>query len=258
MVEINWTIINYFVIGLFVLSGFYKGWWKEAFTTFLLGILVFFVRHPDIAEWVIEAVNGVISTVLQWLPADLQNTIVSILDLRTIADIRIDASSGQTWLVILILFLGLSILLTRNILPNRIMKPPYTTYPVTPLGAFLGGLLGGLNGFLIINLVREYLTGSFLPLSPATEIASVAGQTVGTASAGVDFLVTDLPRFTSLDTLAAWIVIGFGFLIALIAFKNAGTPPGYQKWKIQKKKEDKKEFNVGGPVVIERRTWFFW
>lgn len=240
MVEINWTIINYFVIGLFVLSGFYKGWWKEAITTFLLGILVFFVRNPDIAEWIIDAVNGVISTVLQWLPADLQNTIVSILDLRTIADIRIDASSGQTWLVILILFIGLSILLTRNMLPNRIMKPPYTTYPVTPLGAFLGGLLGGLNGFLIINLVREYLTGSFLPLSPATEIASVAGQTVGTASAGVDFLVTDLPGFTSLDTMAAWIVIGFGFLIALIAFKNVGTPSGYQKWKIQKKTEGKK------------------
>ena len=48
-IEINWSAITYYVIGLFALSGFFRGWWKEAITAFFLGILVFLLRTPDVA-----------------------------------------------------------------------------------------------------------------------------------------------------------------------------------------------------------------
>ncbi len=239
MLEINWTIITYFVIGLFVLSGFFKGWWREAITTVLLGILVFLLRFPDVTQLIVNAINEVIIMVLGWLPTTIQDYIVSFLGLKSISGFQIDAGSGQTWLVILILFLALSIVLGRNMLPNRIMRrPTYITYPVTPLGAILGGVLGGLNGFLIINLVREYLTGTNIPSSLATEVATTAGGVPMIASAGVDFLVTDLPSFTQLDTVVAWILVGFGLLMTLLMFNNRKVPPGYQKIRIEKKKEN--------------------
>lgn len=264
MLEINWTIITYSVIGLFVLSGFFKGWWREAITTVLLGILVFLLRFPDVTQWIVNAINDVIITVLTWLPETIQNFIISFWGLNSINSLQIDAGSGQTWLVILILFLALSILLGRNLLPNRIMRrSTYITYPVTPLGAILGGILGGLNGFLIINLVREYLSGVNLPSSPTTEVVSTAGAAPGVASTGVDFLVTDLPGFTQLDSAVAWILVGFGLLLTLVVFNNGNIPPGYQKKRIEKKKENVVIFSPPTPTTTTttttvQRWWYFW
>ena len=70
-------------------------------------------------------------------------------------------------------------------LPSGVSNGGYA-YTVRPTGSILGGLLGGLNGFLIINLIREYLDGRNLPGGGLpTEIASAGGGTVGTASSGL-------------------------------------------------------------------------
>lgn len=241
MVELNWTIIIYFVIGLFALSGFFKGWWKEAITTFFLGILVFFLQFPNVAQWVIERFNDGLRFLWEWLPLLFKDFFgIEIAP-------QLEASHGGTWLVILIVFLALAILIGRAWLPNRIRRAGYYyTYAVTPIGSFFGGLLGGLNGFLIINLVREYLTGSNLPLGeqPTTEIAMSAEESVRLASSGVAIALTELPRFTVLNNLLAWIVIGFGLLIALMALRTRTTikrlrvadykrPWGYQRYVIE-------------------------
>ena len=217
MVEINWTIITYFVIGLFALAGFFKGWWKEAITTFFLCILVFFLKFPDIAAWFIDKINDLLQFLWDWLSFFF----VDILGIDQVP--QFDASDGGTWIIILVLFLALSIIIGRGGLPNQIGRiGRFYIYPVTPTGSFLGGLLGGLNGFLIINLMREYLTGSNLPTGNQlpTEIAAAAGQTVGVASSGVGFTLTDLPTFTALNNPLVWIIIGFGAIIALLTLKN--------------------------------------
>ncbi len=237
-IEINWTVITYCVIGLFALSGLFKGWWKEAITAFLLGILVFLLRMPDVAQIVIDWLNRVLQTIWGWLPESFQELLTNTLG---ITSLQIDAGSGQTWLVILILMLGFSILIGRLLLPNRIRTAKsYHTYAVTPLGSFLGGLLGGLNGFLIINLVREYLDGSSLPSGPGepatTEVAVAGGQTAGIASSGVGFEVTDLPGFTNMSSFLGWIVIGFILLLMVYVLRSrmagAKQPPGYVRGEI--------------------------
>jgi hypothetical protein len=228
-VEINWTTISYCVIGLFALAGFFRGWWKEAITTFLLGGLVLLLQMPEVAYSIIDFINQILATIWSWLPASMQDFMMNTLG---ITSFQIDAGSGQTWLVILIATLAFSIILSHFMLPNQNKRSSgYYAYPVTPLGGFFGGLLGGLNGFLIINLVREYLMGSSLPTpgveEPVTEMA-VAG---GIASTGVDLTVTDLPTFTQIGEFAAWAVVGLGVLLLLFVLRSrmAGDrrPPGY-------------------------------
>ena len=202
-----------------------------------------------------NSINRILQTVWGWLPSSFQEFLTGTFG---ITSFQIDASSAQTWLVILILMLGLSILLGRLLLPNQIRTAKsYYTYTVTPLGSFLGGLLGGLNGFLIINLVREYLDGSNLPTGteaqPATEVAVAGEQTIGIVSSGVGFEVTDLPGFTNVNSLLAWIIIGFAFLLLILVLRSRmfglKRPPGYIKGEIKKKKEGEVGFI---PVVVKK------
>ncbi len=246
--EVNWSIISYFVIGLFALSGFFRGWWKEAVLTFLLAILVLFLRVPSLAQWVIDRINDVLRVLWAWLPTSLQEFAEPFLGVSAGTAPQINAGHSSTWMVILIIFIGLSILIARPILPNYVRGAgTYFTYVVTPMGSFLGGLLGGLNGFLIINLVREYLTGSNLPAGPGpvTEIAVTGGETLRIASSGVAVTITNLPNLINLNNnIVAWAVTGFGLLILLLVLANRTTfkrfritayktPSGYRRYVVK-------------------------
>lgn len=248
-VRLNWTLITYLFIGLFVLSGFFKGWWKEAVTTFFLAVLVLLLQFPEVAQWLVNRVNEVLATVWEWVPLTFGESLEPLLGLDPTGPApRIDATNGGTWLAIMLVLLGLSILISRASLPNQIRhRGTQYAYVVSPLGAFLGGLLGGLNGFLIVNLIREYLTGTNLPTGPSEVAAGLAStnNTLGIASSGVDFRVTDLPSFTILTNPLAWLVVAFGVFVFLAVLSNRVTvsragrklrvPRGYARYKVEKK-----------------------
>ena len=250
-VRLNWTLITYLFIGLFVLSGFFKGWWKEAVTTFFLAGLVLLLQFPDAAQWLINRVNEILATGWAWLPLTFGQSLEPLLGLDPSRPApSIDATNGGSWLAILLVLLGFSILISRSSLPNQIRhRGTQYAYVVSPLGAFLGGLLGGLNGFLIVNLVREYLTGTNLPTGPTQVAAGLAStnNTLGIASSGVDFRVADLPSFTVLTNPLAWLVVGFGVIVLLAVLSNRvvvgrsgrglRTPRGYARYKVEKKGE---------------------
>ena len=207
--EIDWTVITCFIIGLFALSGFFKGWWKEAITTVLLAILVFLLANPDVAQWAISGINSIIATVWGWF-----NT--------TNPPPQIDATSTTTWLVILIIFLIISSLISRAMLPNGIRRAGFA-YETRPMGSIFGGLLGALNGFLIINLVREYIDGRNLPSGGdiPSEIALSGAQSSGNiASSGVTITATDVHAFTILDSYMPWIIMGLGLLVFIALLKS--------------------------------------
>lgn len=250
-VEINWTVVTYIIVGLFALSGFFKGWWKEAITTLFIGILIFFLAVPSVAEWFIDTINRLI--ILVW-------DILSQAELVTGQAIQLDASNGGTWLVILLLFIGLAIFISRASLPNVVREGAYRTYIVTPIGSILGGLLGGLNGFLILNLARQYLEGSNLPGGgqPATEIAMTGTGPVAMASSGVDFRVIDLPNFTVFNAFLPWVMIAFVILVFFLTSIYRKTPWGYVKYTPAQENET----IVATPVPAETYpiwwTGWFW
>jgi hypothetical protein len=226
-VTINWTVVTYIVIGLFALSGFFKGWWKEAISTFFIAILLFFLAVPSAATWFIDLINSAINSIWE---------ILANAGIVSGVPIQLDAGSGNTWLAILLLFIGLSIFMSRSGLSNIIRGPGrYHPYVVTPLGSVLGGLLGGLNGFLILNLIRHYLEGTNLPTSnqPATEIAMTSTDTVVTASSGVNIQFTNLPNFTVINAFLPWIIIAVIILFLFLTWKFREVPWGYAKYSIE-------------------------
>lgn len=264
--QINWTVLTYFVVGLFVLNGFFRGWWKEAITTAFLVLLVFFLRQPNIAQAFIDLLNTIFATIWQVLPDSLVSLLNNLLEnglgVRT-AGRAIQANAGDpgAWLIILLLFIAAATLLGRSGLPNNVSQSNGHVYVVRPMGSVLGGLVGGLNGWLVINLVREYLDGRNLPGGRATlptEITMAAEGPVRLASSGVSIQATDLPRFTVLDSFLPWIVIAVGLVIFLAALKNRiglrtrdgfrkidyRAPFGYRKFEIPRTRDRRIEMPV--------------
>jgi hypothetical protein len=229
-VQINWTVVTYIIVGLFALSGFFKGWWKEAITTFFIAILLLFLAVPTLAGWFIDTVNYLIT--FTW-------GILADAGIVAGPPIQLDAGDGNTWLVILLLFIGLAIFISRAGLPNIITGGGvYKAYVVTPLGSVLGSLLGGLNGFLILNLARHYLEGTNLPGGdpPATEIAMTSTGTVAIASPGVNIQFANLPNFTVFNVFLPWIIVALILLVIFLTWKYREIPWGYVKYGVTTKK----------------------
>ncbi|MCB0155135.1 MAG: hypothetical protein KDF65_10095, partial [Anaerolineae bacterium] len=166
---------------------------------------------------------------------------------------QIEAGRPSTWLIILLVLLGLSAFLGRLVLPGTANRLPGQYYAVTPIGRLLGGLLGGVNGFLILGLVREYIDGRALPgrTPPETTISLAGSSSFGTASQTLSIQAVNLPNFTILDSYVPWLIIGLGFMILFAAVwtriridskpgagrKITYTPPyGYTANTVERKK----------------------
>lgn len=255
MAEINWTVVTYLVVGVFALAGFYRGWWKEAFTTFLLVILIFLLKVPGVAQWLVDRLNDLLAAIQAFLPASVISLLQDVFGLSTTGGV-IQANSAEpgTWLLILLLFVIFAILISILSLPNRAdwnnKDKEEIFYELRPIGSVLGGLVGGLNGFIVINLVREYLDGRNLP-GVQTSLPTEVATTGSVALPGVAAQATELPGFTILDGALPWIFIAIGLLIFITAIKNRYVlhkdqkgfikpyflaPYGYKGWKKEKEK----------------------
>lgn len=235
--EINWTVLTYFVVGLFILNGFFRGWWKEAITTVLLVILVFFLQQPGVASSFIDIINNFLNAIWGLLPSSLveflRNIFENVLGIETATNgaIQADSGNGTTWLILLILFIAAASLIGRSSLPHG----PGKGFAVRPIGSILGGLVGGLNGLIIINLVREYLDGRNLPGGSGTlptEISMAGEGGARVASSGISVQATQLPEFTILDSFLPWIIIIAGLFIfwaALINRLGISNKDGFRK-----------------------------
>jgi hypothetical protein len=216
--DINWTILAYIVIGAFAMSGFFKGWWKEAITTFLLIFLVFLLRIPPLAKLVIDLVNFILATVVNILPANIRaiwrDFLEANLGIPTIDGVvQLDAGNGGTWIVILLLFIGLAIFLSRSIMPSTFRVGLKTIYRPDFKASLLGGLLGAFNGFLIVTLIIAYMNGSSLP-GVSAQAAAGASVTGGSLQA------VAVPNFTLTESFVPWIFIGLALLVVVAAVAN--------------------------------------
>lgn len=206
--QIDWTLVSYVVIGIFALIGFFRGWWKEGLTTFFLTLLVLLLRRPDLARTVVEWLNQGIAAVSRFV-ADLFD-----FPEGTEAVLQLDPNRSSTWLIILFFVLGLSALLGWIFLPGTTSRPA-KYYAPTIIGSVLGVLVGAVNGFLIINLVREYLDGRSLPgnVSSDASITSLGDAAVASPAPTFSIQVVNLPDFTILDSYIPWLIIGGGVFV---------------------------------------------
>jgi len=209
--QIDWTLLTYLVVGFFVLTGFSAGWWREAVIAFFLGLLVFLLQNPDLAQAMIDGLNSLLASVFTFLNGILGTSL----------SFQIDATASGTWVMILLVGVFILTQIGRSGLPGN--------YALATIGRLFGAVLGGINGFVILNLVREYLDGRSIPGGPGTVETAVAGITLagessfGPAASNLSIQATNLPRFTILDSLVPWIIIGVSFLIFVAALTGSIT-----------------------------------
>jgi hypothetical protein len=217
--EINWTILSYLVIIFFAVSGFSKGWWREAVITVILAFFLFLLQNPNLAQTLVDAFNSLISTIWSFIPTEI--TPVVNTGLSTVFAVQTggsevwqaDASSPGTWITLLAVTVGLAMLFTRF----------GFRYTPTFFGGLLGGLLGAINGFLIVSLVREYLDGRALPgqeVAYTSDLTLVGGSSYGPASQNLSIQLSDLPQYTILDSILPWLIIGAGILFFIAILRS--------------------------------------
>ena len=113
----------------------------------------------------------------------------------------------------LALFVGVSILVGRFSFG----------YSPTGLGKILGTLVGAFNGFLLLNIVREYVDGRALPgqsTATGSEAVLVGGSSFGTAADTVSMQMTGLPDYTVMDSIIPWVLMGVGLLLLFAVLKT--------------------------------------
>jgi hypothetical protein len=246
MVTVNWTAIVLLVMALFALAGFFKGWWREAIVTIFLSILVVFLQVPVVAQFFIDSINAVMAFIWGILPDSVINFLETTFSLGTAGlPPQIDAGSPQTWIIMLIVFIGLAVLVGRLGLPGSARNSgKYNGYVVTWGGRLFGALLGAINAWLIVSLVRAYVDGSNLPGGGNSTIAM--SSTASTPANAVMLQATNVPSASIVDSFLPWLFAGLGVLVLIIALKSRygiketkgfrkmvyKAPPGYQKAKV--------------------------
>jgi hypothetical protein len=217
--QIDWQVITIIVVGYFAINGFLRGWWKEAILTFFLAVLLILLQQPDWAQLLIDALNSAITAIVEFI-----TTATGLVIGATASAFQLDPNSPGTWLVILFILIMLAALLARSSLPTSMSGPLGPSVNVVePVGRLLGFLLGALNGFLILSLVREYLDGRGLPgttPASASQLTLVGESSFGPAASDLSIQATGLPRVTVLDSFIPWVIIGVAILLLIIAFRN--------------------------------------
>jgi hypothetical protein len=158
VVEIDYTVLGYIIIGLFALVGFFRGWWKEGVTTVLLVLLVVMLTQPQAAVSLINIVNRLLEFI------------------KPIVSISLDPNNRNVYVTTLIVLVTMSYLVGKVGLGG---------YAVAPMGAILGGVLGAVNGFIVSSLVKEYLLGGLSPGAAVTAAAAAPTNVVSFQVTGV-------------------------------------------------------------------------
>ncbi|MCB9078970.1 MAG: hypothetical protein H6631_15305 [Anaerolineaceae bacterium] len=222
--EINWTMLSYVVIAIFAIVGFYRGWWREAIIFVFLAVLIFLLLNPTIAQWIIEQVNAVIVFIWDLIPGAIKTTLGAWLDAAFAVNTgggppQINPTDGATWIIILTVFMVMAILIGRGFLGANLAQTG-VRYAPTCLGSVFGGLLGALNGLIILNLIREYLDGRNLPGGALPTDISQASGNIGVSASSFALRISDIPQFTILDSFIPWIFVGTGALLIIILLRN--------------------------------------
>jgi uncharacterized membrane protein required for colicin V production len=201
--QIDWATLSLLVMGFFAITGFLRGWWREATTTVVLALFMLLLQQPALAETII----GFLNSFLAWIWDLVAPLLDSVIPLGS-TPFQLDASQGTTWVLLFFLILGGVTMFIRYAMPSEAGgRPGSSFYRPSILARLLGFGLGALNGFLILGLIREFMDGRTLPgqveQSAAAAAATGGGITVfnenayGPAAQTVALQFTDLPSQTN-------------------------------------------------------------
>lgn len=222
IIEVDFQIIFYMIVGFFGLVGFLRGWWKEGITTIFLVFLLLLIQRPDIAIRIIDSINKVIKLIFTFFTArSLEPEALAATAATVEPPVTIDPTTFKIYLITLIALVVASYFISNNRIGNNI---------VTPGGRLVGAVLGIINGVIALSLIREYAIGRFLP---GAQVSAAAAPPTTFA-----LQVTNLPRSSITEGAAIWVFLIGGAILGLLVLGTRWqytkgqlkslTPPGYK------------------------------
>jgi hypothetical protein len=211
IITLNWETLVIIVASLFALGGFLRGWWREGVTTIFLILLTIFLTSPELAGNIIDFINGVIEAA--W---SIFRNLFEALGLAqptvgaaATPPVVIDPNDRTVFIIILIIIVVLSYFTSKITLGGR---------TATLAGRIFGGILGAINGFLVVNLVKEYIVGRFFPDTGLTAQTAAPDQ--------LSIALTDVPPESVFSDTAQLLVIGLGIVILALILANRVSRTG--------------------------------
>jgi hypothetical protein len=204
MIQVDYNVVAYMIVGVFGLVGFFRGWWKEAVTAGLLTLLLVMLTVPDVATLIVNALNTAVDTVWSFIQSLSQSVSQSSPAVASVAQVGAPPSvTPQNYWVYVFILVGL-------VIASYFLGKVGLTQGLSAGSRLLGGIVGFYNGFVSVSLLREFVIGRYLPGASA---AAANATPPSTAS----IQVFNLPQTSLTDRPTVFILIAVGFLLFVIA-----------------------------------------
>jgi len=165
MLEIPYDQIMLLVMALFMFVGAFRGWHREFFTTCVLVVLVMLLVNPLLAGPIAGYVAKLVRLILAFLQGGLSVDPSKLLERYETIDVPFDA--GNPYLFLVIVLVGFVLLSYGTRTGGK---------DLSALSRILGGVLGLLNGFIVISLIRDYVIKYFQRETPQLAAAGLPPQ----------------------------------------------------------------------------------
>jgi hypothetical protein len=146
-VPIKYDEVLTLVLVIFGMVGMMRGWYREGLTSFFVAFLAILVWRPEIGNGIIDWINGFLRFVIGFFKAGLTFNTAKLSTATAGVSNVLEPTSYQLWIIITVVLIGISYAVGEATFDG----------PTSALGRLLGGVLGAANGFVIFNLVKEFL-----------------------------------------------------------------------------------------------------
>jgi len=200
VVQVDYNVLAYMIVGVFGLVGFFRGWWKEAITAGLLTLLLIMLTVPAMATVIVNALNTAVDTVWAFIQSIRQSSpaVASVAQVGAAPDV-----TPQHYWVYVFILVGL-------VVASYFFGKIGLTQGLSAGSRLLGALVGFYNGFISVSLLREFVIGRYLPGASA---AAASATPPSTASVQI----FNMPQTSLTDQPTVFILIAVGFLLFIIA-----------------------------------------
>jgi hypothetical protein len=161
--------------------------------------------------FIIEFINGIIETAWGILVGlfEALGIVEPTVAATSTPPILINPDDRTVFVIILIIMVLLSYFTSKITLGGR---------TATVGGRIFGGILGAINGFLAVNLVKEYIVGRFFPETGLTAQTAAPDQ--------LSIAVTGVPPESVFTDTSQLLVIGLGVVILALILANRVSRKG--------------------------------
>jgi len=228
LLTVDFGILMSVVIGAFALGGFIRGWWREGLTTILLLLLVLFLTQPGIVTNIIDYVNNLLEVfgLVVETGGDLSLERIQAASVTAEPPTIVDPSSRNFYIILLVVLILISYFGSRLTLPGSTVGG----YQPSNGARIIGAIVGAFNGFIVVNLFKEYIIGRQIP---GTGVAAQAA-----APSTLSIQIAQVPPESVFSGPSLLLIIAAGIIILafvlssrVVAGPHIGTrdPVGYTK-----------------------------